>query len=105
MRIKIKPLSVNQCWQGKRFKTKKYKAYEEELLYQLKPMKIPSKIKFKLIVGYSNKLSDIDNCLKPILDILQKKYGFDDRDIYELDITKEIVKKGDDFIDFEIIEL
>ena len=36
-RIEIKPLSVNECWQGKRFKTKAYTAYEKELLYRLSP--------------------------------------------------------------------
>ena len=33
MKIKIKPLSVNKAWQGKRFKTREYKSYEELLLY------------------------------------------------------------------------
>ena len=28
MIINIKPLSVNQCWKGRRFKTDKYKSYE-----------------------------------------------------------------------------
>ena len=35
MKINIKPLSVNKAWQGKRFKTKKYKAFETELLLKL----------------------------------------------------------------------
>jgi hypothetical protein len=30
--LKISALSVNQAWQGRRFKTKKYKDYEEHLL-------------------------------------------------------------------------
>ena len=32
MYLKIKPLSVNQVWQGKRFKTKTYKDYEKNVL-------------------------------------------------------------------------
>ena len=31
MRIDIKPLSVNEAWQGRRIKTKKYKEYVAEL--------------------------------------------------------------------------
>jgi hypothetical protein len=29
--LKISALSVNQAWQGRRFKTKKYKDYEENM--------------------------------------------------------------------------
>ena len=32
MRIKIKPLSVNDAWQGRRFKTDNYKKYERDLM-------------------------------------------------------------------------
>lgn len=103
MRINVKPLSINCAFQGRRFKTPKYKAYEAEVLLKLKPMQIgKEKLSLRLIVGYSNKLSDIDNCLKPFLDILQKKYSFNDSQIYELHIIKEIVKKGSEFIDFEV---
>lgn len=31
-RIDIKTLSVNEAWQGKRFKTEKYKLYQNTLL-------------------------------------------------------------------------
>ncbi len=103
MRIEIKPLSVNQVWQGKRFKTSKYTKYERDTLRLLKLFKMPeSPLKIKITWGFSSKLADIDNPTKPFLDILQKKYGFDDRDIYELILTKEIVKKSEEFIEFEI---
>ena len=47
---------------------------------------------------------DIDNGLKPLLDILQKKYKFNDRDIYKLNVTKQIVKKENEFIQIKIKE-
>ena len=104
--INIKPLSVNKCWQGRRFKTKDYKSYECELLLKLKNIEICSGyLKLNITFGYSNKLSDIDNGLKPFIDILQKKYKFNDRDIYELSVKKEIVKKGYEFIKFNIQKL
>ena len=106
MRIKIKPLSVNQVWQGRRFKTSKYTKYERNVMLILKPLKIPEPpLKIEITYGFSSKLADIDNPCKPFLDILQKKYGFDDRDIYELNQKKEIVPKGDEFIQFEIKKL
>lgn len=100
MKIDIKPLSVNKAWQGRRYKTKAYKAFEKEMLLLLPKLKNPitTPIKISLVFGFSNKLSDIDNPIKMVLDIMQKKYKFNDRDIYELNIKKEITKKGDEFI-------
>ena len=40
-KIQIKPLSVNQAWQGKRFKTPEYKTYEQILMYKLQAMEVP----------------------------------------------------------------
>jgi len=104
MKINIKHLSVNRAWMWRRFKTKEYKNYEQELMWLLKPIELPMwKIKLVVTFWMSNKLSDIDNGLKPLIDILQKHYKFNDRDIYELHVKKEIVKKGEEFIDFDIL--
>ena len=106
MRINIKPLSVNECWQGKRFKTPKYKAYEKELLLKLPNVQIPNKkLSIRITFGFSSKLSDIDNGIKPLLDIMQKKYKFNDREIYHLEVNKTIVKKNKEFIEILIIKL
>lgn len=103
LKVNIKPLSVNQAWQGKRFKTPAYKAYEQELLLKLKPVDVPEgKLKLIATFGLSSKLSDWDNPVKPFQDCLQKKYGFDDRRIYKAIIEKVDVKKGEEFIEFEI---
>lgn len=106
MKINIKPLSVNQCWQGQRFKSPKYKAYEKELLLILKPILIPPapyKISFEF--GLSNSLADWDNPVKPFQDVLQKRYGFNDRDIIEATVKKTKVKKGDEFISWNLESL
>ena len=101
--IKIKPLTVNQCWAGRRFKTPAYREYEKELWYLLPNKNIPQgKLTLRIMVGYSSRGSDIDNFLKPFLDLLQKKYVFNDNRIYKLVVEKEIVKKGEEFIKFEI---
>lgn len=98
IRKEIKPLSVNDCWRGQRFKTPAYKAYERELLYTLPPQKLPKppySIYFEF--GLSNSLSDYDNPIKPIQDILQKKYGFNDKDIICAQIRKCKVDKGKEY--------
>ena len=103
--VKIKPLSVNDAWKGRRFKTPAYESYEWELFSKLKPLELPrGKLSLYITFYLSNKLSDIDNPLKPFLDILQKKYKFNDRDIYEMRIVKKIVKKGEEGIYFDIKE-
>lgn len=107
MTIEIKPISVNQCWQGRRFKTDKYKVFEKEVLLLLpKNYNIPSgKLKISLKWGFSSKLSDWDNPIKPFQDILQKKYNFDDKRIFMATVEKEIVKKGNEYIKFSIEKL
>lgn len=108
-RIKVKPLSVNKCWQGKRFKTKDYNEYEKLLLYDLLPTlnvtfgKDP--LLLHVIFGVSNAASDNDNPLKPFQDILQKKYGFNDKYIYRTIIDKRLVPKGEEFIEFQLTKL
>lgn len=103
MRINIKPLSVNQAWKGRRFKTKKYDDYIKEVLLSLGPLDIPDgELFLSVTFGLSSKLSDIDNPLKCFIDCLQKKYNFDDRRIFKLSVEKKIVNKGDEFIDFLI---
>ena len=105
--IKISPLSVNKAWKGRRYKTDHYKDFERSLMALLpKNFKIPNNhVKISFVFGFANKLSDIDNPLKLVLDILQKKYGFNDRDVYELSVKKEVVKKGNEFIKFKIDKL
>lgn len=103
--INIKPLSVNECWQGRRFKTGKYEDYEQTVLLLLpkeKEINKSEKLQIKIEVGFSNKNSDIDNVLKPLLDILQIKYKFNDKQIYKIEIEKKIVEKKKEYISFEI---
>lgn len=99
IRLEVKPLSVNEAWQGRRFKTPKYKQYEKLLLMVLpKNANIKQEIKIEFEFGFSNILSDIDNPLKMLIDILQKKYSFNDSRITELNVKKIITKKGEEFI-------
>jgi hypothetical protein len=106
MRINIKPLSVNNAWQGRRFKTPTYKKYETELLFVLPQLKVPkTMLKIVYRFGFSSKLADLANPEKLVTDILCKKYGFNDNQIYEMQLFKEIVPKGAEFIEFEITEI
>lgn len=98
--INIKPLSVNQAWQGRRYKTEAYKRYIKNTLIILPKTKFNfhGMIRLDIIFGFSSVFSDLDNPLKLIIDILQKKYSFNDNQIYELNVRKRIVKKGFEFV-------
>jgi Holliday junction resolvase RusA-like endonuclease len=106
MKIDIKPLSVNQCWQGKRFKTPKYKGYEKEMLFRLTKIEVPEPpFKVYYVFCFSSANSDLDNPIKPLQDILQKKYGFNDKDIFEMIAKRVKVKKGNEYLIFKIDKL
>lgn len=103
MRVDIKPLSVNRAWRGRLTKTFEMKRYTNDVLLLLRPMDIPEgNLHINIEYGFSNKGADIDNPCKPFIDVLQKKYGFNDSRIYGLNLKKVIVKKGQEYIDFEI---
>lgn len=103
IKLDIEPLSVNEAWRGRRFKTPKYLRYEKDLFLILPPKTMPKppySIYFEF--GFSNSSSDWDNPIKPLQDILQKKYGFNDKDVFEARVNKIKVKKGQEFIKVKI---
>ncbi len=106
IKINIKPLSVNQSYKGRKFKTKEYTVYSKILSHLLPKLKVPDgKLKIEYVFGFSSSGADADNCIKPAQDLISKKYGFNDNRIYELTVKKVIVKKGDEYLSFEITSL
>jgi Holliday junction resolvase RusA-like endonuclease len=106
-RLEIKPLSVNEAWQGRRFKSDKYKKFQRDVLLLLPKTKesFSGMLRIDLFFGFSNVLSDLDNPIKMTLDILQKKYGFNDKNIFELNVRKCKTEKGKEFISIQINDL
>jgi len=99
------PLSVNKAWKGTRYKTDTYKNYEKFLMWKL-PKKIdlpapPYEIHFEF--GFSSSLSDWDNPCKPLQDILQKKYKFNDKLIKRAVVDVVDVEKGQEYFTFKIM--
>ena len=105
--LNIKPLSVNDAWQGKRFKTQKYKSFEQHMLEILPDMDIDPQadLKVTLEFGMSSSASDLDNPVKCTIDCLQKKFLFNDKKIQMLIITKTKTTKGNEYIKFKIEEI
>jgi len=103
-KIALKPLSVNKAWKGRRYKTKEYDKYIKEAMLLMPNVKVKAfdKISVNIIFGFSNKSADVDNPVKPLLDIITKKYGIDDKHIYRLSQEKVITAKGKEFIEVNI---
>jgi len=101
--IFIKPLSVNKAYSGRKIRTKVHIQYAKDVYNQLPDIKLPD---FPLSIyyefGLSNKRSDLDNCIKIFQDVLQRRYGFDDCNIYHFVAVKIDVAKGFEYIKFDI---
>ncbi len=103
--IHAKAISINEAYFGRIFATQKLKGYEKEVWYQLPDLEIPKdKLFVTLEFGFSSKGSDADNAVKCFVDILQRRYVFNDNRVYRLEIEKVDVKKGEEFIKFRIEE-
>lgn len=104
IQIHIKPMSVNEAWQGKRYKTPAYKAYEQEVMLLLpNTYEVPAEGGLEINFEFGlNTLADWDNPIKPLQDILQKKYGFNDSRVLKGTVIKNVVKKGEGYFIFSI---
>jgi Holliday junction resolvase RusA-like endonuclease len=103
--IDYKGLTVNQAYTGKRYKTKKYKAWKKDIKWLLpKDLWIPPGEKhIRIVFGLSSKNADWDNCIKTFQDVLQEVYGFNDKEISHGEVVKLHVKKGKEFIAFDLL--
>lgn len=103
MKIFYKPLTANQAWKGRRTKSDKYKIFERDMLFLLPKFTMPeAPYSIVMTFGVSNIGQDIDNGLKVFIDVLQKKYGFNDNKIMQLHVYKTKTEKGKEFINFTI---
>lgn len=102
-KLKVKPISLNSAYRGRRFATPELREFKTEVYYSLPKLKIPKgKLKAKYVFGVSSKNCDGDNLIKAIQDVLSEKYEFNDRVIYKWDVEKIDVPKGEEYIEFEL---
>jgi len=105
--IPIKPMSINACFQGRRFKTPAYKQYDRSLDLLLMPFKrdIVKCDWYEVFYTFYLKnfgMTDGDNCVKACQDALVRN-GFlsDDRRIKRFHVEK--FKADVDGIEVEIL--
>lgn len=103
IRIDYKPISVNAAYTGERYKTDDYRAYKRAVTFMLKKHTLPDPPFFiTIICGQSNMGADFDNPVKPFVDVLSKKFGFNDKIIHSGYIAKVEVEKGKEFIMYKL---
>ena len=108
----LKPVSVNQAWYRNKKRSKLYNDYiegwQDYLMGEEIPVDIDRKdMRFKVIVhvGFSNRASDLDNVIKPTIDIMQQWFDFDDKQVIHLEAFKHITQKGRDYIHVRLEEV
>lgn len=109
-RIPVKPISVNELYltdqkTGKRFRNPKYDSFLWEMAAELPPVKVPNMpLAVRYEFGVSNPGMDLDNCVKATQDAMATKYDFNDKMIFAFYAKKEVVDKGDEYIDVKMKE-
>ncbi|OOE32282.1 hypothetical protein BZG05_14855 [Salinivibrio kushneri] len=92
---------------GRKVKSAAYRRWEMQVARNLPDIEInpDATLAVRVIVRYSNRASDLDNAIKSCLDVLQKRYKFNDSKVYALKLYKVIVPKGDEGLTVKITEL
>ena len=90
-------------YRNKAIKQIKYIQYQNELRAQLLgvawPFEDSDLLEFEIIAGVSNKMADLDNVVKPLLDTYQGIFEeFNDNKVYHITLDKQIVAKGNEYL-------
>ena len=105
----FKALSANKMFYRAKQMTKEYREWREAIYEDIDdrtkwPFEELDCLDFSVKVGFSSKLADVDNAIKPLLDTFQYLFAFNDRCVYKVTIEKEIVKKGQEYFDVTVKE-
>ena len=109
--FQIKPLSANKMFVRKgrtTYKTADYKRFQEDMAMILMGESWPFKDKpvlFIVYAGLSNKASDLDNVIKPLLDTYQNIFEeFNDKTVQGIILQRDRVKRGGEYLWVRIAE-
>ena len=104
-KIPLKAISVNEAYYGRRFPSAKLSQFKKDL-YRMLPgihkIDVVAKLSISYEFGVSSKGSDVDNLIKAFQDVLSEKFGFNDNKVYEIHAIKIDVKKGQEYIGYEM---
>ncbi|EML0342170.1 RusA family crossover junction endodeoxyribonuclease [Vibrio vulnificus] len=99
--VRIKPLSTNEMHLGRKVDSAKYRKWSAQVCRLLPPAEslhvdFTKPIAIHVDATFRNRLSDLDNIWKPLLDAMQKAYpDFNDNKVVVMSATKYISKDED----------
>ena len=106
VRLQVKPLSANKMFYRNKNKTAEYRDYQSQMEDQLITTSWPfgeHMVGFSVTAGLSNRAADLDNIIKPVLDTFQTIFDdFNDNKVYHIELHKEIVPKGDEYLEVTV---
>ena len=109
--VPVKPVSANRMYDHsskRKWKSEKYVVFEKNLNSALKEINLhlpkDGGLKLEVVFGISSRF-DLDNGLKAFIDILQNFYEFNDNRVFHIDAKKDKVKKGSEYIEFDLTQL
>ncbi len=90
-------------YRNKSIKSVKYIAYQNKIKEELAGVKWPfaksDQLEFEIIAGLSNRMADLDNIVKPLLDTYQTIFeDFNDNKVYHILLDKQITAKGNEYL-------
>lgn len=105
--LKAAPVSTNQLYVGKRWKSKRAKQFEHNVANQLAVFCADKTLPAgELSIAFrfgTTRRQDVDNSVKCVLDVICKHYGIDDRRFTGISLVRVPVPKGSEFITFRIM--
>jgi len=109
--FQIKPLSANKMFVRKgrtTYKTADYKRFQEDMANMLLGETWNFKDKpvlFIVYAGLSNRASDLDNVIKPLLDTYQNIFEeFNDKTVQGIILQRDRVKRGGEYLWVRVAE-
>jgi Holliday junction resolvase RusA-like endonuclease len=110
LEIPYPALSTNKIYAGVKRRSHYYKKFRKNVLGYLeeeyggvqRDLCLTGNLQLHMIVGFSSPLSDLSNSVKAIEDCAAEFLGFNDRYIARILLEKRMVKKGSEFITFNL---
>lgn len=107
IRLPLKPISTNKIWSGKRWMSKEAVQFKRDAFLLIKAQRVKISLRkgetpaLYLRFGLSRDM-DVSNCIKLVEDIIAEALGINDIIFKGVVASKEKVKRGDEFIAFDI---
>lgn len=104
------PISVNALYTGRRFLTQKGQTIKDSMAWEFKGQykgqkMLEGDLALTIHFFFKDKRKDIDSCVKALLDSMQGIVFYNDRQIRELHVFKEVTSGGQEKSVLEVRKL